>query len=325
MQPCSEVFEHIYVSGYDVACNREELDKRSIRYIVNCASSACANAFETDPQFTYLTLNMMDGGSEDLGWFFPQVSRTFHVQCCVCSPLMLTHDCGHVRVQLLAFIDDAVNAQQSVLIHCQKGISRSCAVACLYGMYSKHMTFHVAANLVKARRSIASPNSIFLCNLIEMECLFRGEATNDKVRPVVFLINVDAASCSSYVLVRYSFVRSYVVFQTQKFPVLFRLAHHAVWDASTVVLKICRDPVTRVPVRLHRCRGACQAVNSCLMLLRMSLRFKHATGCCSATVAQWYFRSAHQSHAHSPGEERAFQVNATSCLCALTCVGSLLH
>ena len=85
------------------------------------------------------------------------------------------------RVQLLVFIDEALNARQSVLIHCQKGISRSCAVACLYGMYSKHMTFHVAVNVVKARRSVASPNSVFLCNLIEMECLFGGEATNDQV------------------------------------------------------------------------------------------------------------------------------------------------
>lgn len=82
-QECSRIFEHVYVCGAEVAGNREDLDQRNIRYIINCAANVCPNVFETDPDFHYLTIRMADGAGEDISWFFPQVCiRTIKAIAC---------------------------------------------------------------------------------------------------------------------------------------------------------------------------------------------------------------------------------------------------
>eukprot|EP00607_Mallomonas_marina_P005004 CAMPEP_0182426546 /NCGR_PEP_ID=MMETSP1167-20130531/13032_1 /TAXON_ID=2988 /ORGANISM="Mallomonas Sp, Strain CCMP3275" /LENGTH=535 /DNA_ID=CAMNT_0024608037 /DNA_START=684 /DNA_END=2291 /DNA_ORIENTATION=+ len=137
--------------------------------------------FFTDKEgMKYLTLNMVDGRQDDISWFLPEV---------------------------INFIESSRLANRKVLVHCEKGISRSCSLIIAYIMWSTGDSWKDAFDFVKSRRGICAPNTGFTCNLIEINELFSGEARN--------------------------------------YPLIFRCATHLPHDISTIVLKMCRNSTTR--------------------------------------------------------------------------------
>jgi len=111
---CSEIMEYLFVSGYYVAGDRELLRERGITHIINCSAGIVKNHFADDKYLKYLSLNMVDGRDDDISWFLCEV---------------------------IHFIMKARSVTGNrVLIHCEKGISRSCSFAIAYCMWSTGTT-----------------------------------------------------------------------------------------------------------------------------------------------------------------------------------------
>jgi protein-tyrosine phosphatase len=80
-----------------------------VKRIVNFAPSIVENAFINDPEFTYLSINMVDSRMDDVSWFFCEV---------------------------IQFIEFGRYSNTNTLLHCEKGVSRSCSFAIAYLMWA---------------------------------------------------------------------------------------------------------------------------------------------------------------------------------------------
>jgi hypothetical protein len=127
-----------------------------------------------------LGLNLLDGRHEDISW---------------------------VVCQVIHFILDGTDRGETTLLHCERGISRSCSLAIAYRMWSAGEKWKVAYEYVKARRKVSSPNIAFTCNLIELGEIFAGSASEATL--------------------------------------LFRCASHGPHDTRTAMLKLCRNRNSR--------------------------------------------------------------------------------
>lgn len=107
---CSEIYPYLFVSGHHVAGNREVLQSHGITHIVNCSAAVVDNYFENDAELKlkYLSLSMVDGRQDDISWFFCDV---------------------------ITFIMDVMTSGGKVLVHCEKGISRSCSFIIAHRMW----------------------------------------------------------------------------------------------------------------------------------------------------------------------------------------------
>ncbi|KAF0682687.1 Aste57867_25205 [Aphanomyces stellatus] len=104
--------------------------------------------------------------------------------------------------RVLAVID----GRAAVIMLCQQGVSRSCAMAIAVLMCREGLPYPAVFAQMKAARDICSPNSGFLCQLMELTAQ-----------------RADAA----------------------KRPCVYRYEPHAAHDATTYVLKSCLHPTTR--------------------------------------------------------------------------------
>jgi Dual specificity phosphatase, catalytic domain len=105
---CSEIFDYLFVGGAEVARSRETLLEKGITRIINCSASIIDNFFVGESEMKYLSLNMVDGRQDDISWFLGDV---FH------------------------FILSGKAAGEKVLLHCERGVSRSCSFAIAYHMW----------------------------------------------------------------------------------------------------------------------------------------------------------------------------------------------
>lgn len=309
---CSMIIDHVYVSGRKVAAEKQLLDQYKIKYIVNCASSIIPNYFQeseengkeleagaggeedremmirgaestnsnipsnakvdetstaaqvqetlksknkhgasnfstnVDSAIQYLSLNMVDGRDDDIAWFVAQV---------------------------LHFIQIAVDNNANVLVHCEKGVSRSCSFVIAYLMWSKRkllnlflkfcgalsllplmylflfahvdMKWKDAFQYVKTRRNICNPNTYFTCNLIELDELFNRNSVEYKKEKRRFSAG---ALNNSIVPI---FTPSTNPTSLLNTLLVFRLAYHLEErDEVTPVLKLCRYKTNRKLVPL---------------------------------------------------------------------------
>ena len=109
---CSQILENLYVAGATVAADLHELQKNGITHIVNCSADVVEDYFIHLPEFNYLSLNMVDGRYDDVSWFLGDV---------------------------IHFVDAAHKNGHKVLIHCERGVSRSCSFAIAYTMWIRGM------------------------------------------------------------------------------------------------------------------------------------------------------------------------------------------
>ena len=134
---CSKIEEHLYLSGERVASNRSLLKECKITHVINCAGSCCDNFFPED--FTYTRLHLADGNFEDISCYFLYVIE-----------IVQTH----------------LDNNQSVLFHCQQGVSRSASFLIMYLMWRDRKPFDDIFNKVKSIRGICNPNLGFLSQLV---------------------------------------------------------------------------------------------------------------------------------------------------------------
>ena len=100
-----------------------------------------SNYFEKNKNFTYRRIAVYDNATSDLIQYAPSV---------------------------VSFISNALH-YGSVLVHCQRGVSRSTTCVMFYLMNKRGMSFDNALKLVKRRRPCAGPIPAFLEQLRQYE------------------------------------------------------------------------------------------------------------------------------------------------------------
>ena len=83
--------------------------------------------------------------------------------------------------ECVIFIENAIQNDGKVLVHCSQGISRSATIVIAYLIKSQELSFEDALELVKSKRSMVNPNSGFQEQLREYEKNCRKVKQTQKV------------------------------------------------------------------------------------------------------------------------------------------------
>ena len=67
------------------------------------------------------------------------------------------------------FINNAIVANENILIHCMAGVSRSVSMTVYFLMKKYFLTFESAMQVIKSKRSIANPNNSFKLQLVQYQ------------------------------------------------------------------------------------------------------------------------------------------------------------
>ncbi|XP_062580889.1 dual specificity protein phosphatase 3-like [Saccostrea cucullata] len=143
----NEVFPGILLGNYYIAKNTEELKRKRVTHVVNCAQGSKFNQINTDEEyFSGTDIKFLGIKATDT----PRFPINQHFQS--------TAD----------FIDEALKEKGTVYVHCQSGMSRSGSIVLAYLMIKKGMTVMDAVKHVRDKREIF-PNDGFLKQLCELD------------------------------------------------------------------------------------------------------------------------------------------------------------
>lgn len=172
----SQITRNIFLSGiYPLEDNNDLIKKLNIKYILSCVdrnyiSDVHDKLMIQNPELTILYLPYNDDISQNL-WLsnrdsikmvkYTKNGNDFDkllklLQIYKNKPLI---EIGY------HFIDNAVEQNNNVLVHCMAGVSRSVSLILYYLMKKYHMNFDKALSIVKHERSIAHPNNSFRLQL----------------------------------------------------------------------------------------------------------------------------------------------------------------
>uniref|UniRef100_K3WZQ8 protein-tyrosine-phosphatase n=1 Tax=Globisporangium ultimum (strain ATCC 200006 / CBS 805.95 / DAOM BR144) TaxID=431595 RepID=K3WZQ8_GLOUD len=154
------ILEHLFLGSRAHARDRELLRRLQITHILNVTpprttdpAAGVPNFFEKDKSFTYRRCPIFDNKAEDI--------------------LGVLEGC-------IAFMDQA-KYYGRILVHCNKGVSRSTSMVVAYLMKIKDMSLDDALAFVTKRRSMANPNPSFRQQLQEYgQRLRRVQTSKDK-------------------------------------------------------------------------------------------------------------------------------------------------
>lgn len=142
-QPYHYIVDNIYLGDFRIATDLHKLQQLNITHVVNCAITL-PNVFQsrtctrTCNNITYCKLPLYDTPSQQL---FPSLHTA------------------------LTFINN-VPKTSNILIHCARGMSRSCSVVLWYLMQTKQMSYNDALTYVRNIRPIVHPNKSFQLQLL---------------------------------------------------------------------------------------------------------------------------------------------------------------
>jgi len=139
----SEVAPCLFVGSVVAARSLRLLSAHGVSHIINCCT--LENQFEhLEGGPVYCKLNLSDSLQDLQGGKMAKAIRDG-----------------------VAFIREALTAGGTVLVHCHKGISRSCTLAIAYLMMERRCSIEDAFEQVRAKRPMAEPNLGYLCSLRE--------------------------------------------------------------------------------------------------------------------------------------------------------------
>lgn len=123
-----KIIDHLYISDFSSACDIDTLNKYNITHIITIIPGVAAIYPD---KFTYLTIDVVDRSYSNIEIYFNDANT---------------------------FIENAINEGGNVLIHCQKGISRSATIAMAYLIMKKKYTYEDAYIKMKEARCCINPN-----------------------------------------------------------------------------------------------------------------------------------------------------------------------
>ena len=135
----TKIIEGVFLGSVNNANNLNELNKLKIKYVLNVAHECKNTAFKG---IKYKHLKMHD-------------SNTCEIKKYVWDAF--------------DFINEAISKNCNVLIHCQRGVSRSSAIIIAYLIKFKNMSVKDAFWFVKKKRSVAFPNFSFMEQLHQFQ------------------------------------------------------------------------------------------------------------------------------------------------------------
>jgi hypothetical protein len=136
---CSKITDQLYLGSQTVSQDKAMLKQQGVTHILNCAGSICPIYHPDD--FTYRTLYLLDGVRED-------------ITC--------------MLYDIIEWMDNVITSNGKILVHCQQGVSRSSAMMIGYLMWKHGWGFERTHMYVKERRGVSSPNTGFICQLLEL-------------------------------------------------------------------------------------------------------------------------------------------------------------
>eukprot|EP00105_Crassostrea_gigas_P027978 XP_011449484.1 PREDICTED: dual specificity protein phosphatase 3 [Crassostrea gigas] len=143
----NEVYPGILLGNHFIAKNKEELKRKNVTHVVNCAQGTKFNQISTDEGYfsdtdiKFLGLQALDIARFPMNKFFQPAAD---------------------------FIEEALANKGVVYVHCMSGMSRSGAIVLSYLMIKRGMSVMDAVKLVRDKREIF-PNDGFLKQLCELD------------------------------------------------------------------------------------------------------------------------------------------------------------
>ncbi|KAG6604580.1 phosphatase Slingshot 2 protein [Phytophthora cinnamomi] len=155
----SQILAHVFLGSRAHARDKELLQRLGITHVLNVTPpktmdpvAGVPNFFEKDKLFTYRRCPIFDNKAEDISGV---------LEGCV------------------AFMDQA-KYYGRILVHCNKGVSRSSSMVVAYLMKLRAMSFEQALAFVVERRPIANPNESFRRQLQEYGRRLQRSAPKEK-------------------------------------------------------------------------------------------------------------------------------------------------
>ncbi|KAL4504142.1 hypothetical protein ABPG72_020980 [Tetrahymena utriculariae] len=131
----AKIIDFLYLGSIGAALKKDVIEKLNIKFILSAMD-------KSKPMFqdicTYKQLPILDSPDVDIQKYFDESSE---------------------------FINQAVQSQQNILVHCFAGKSRSTTLVLAYLMKYQKLALDEALNLVRQTREIAQPNSGFMKQL----------------------------------------------------------------------------------------------------------------------------------------------------------------
>lgn len=149
---CDEVYPSIFVGDEGTARNKDYLRGLGVTHVINTAEGQkfgqvdTGQAFYSSHGIQYLGLKLVDIPQEDISAHFDKTAE---------------------------FIDDCLQQEGKVLVHCRMGMSRSATIAIAYLMIKKGMTVDDGLRTLRMNRAVR-PNNGFLLQLVQLDTKLRS-------------------------------------------------------------------------------------------------------------------------------------------------------
>jgi len=135
---CSQIIDGLYLGDQWVAQNQSLLSETGITHILNCAALPCY----FPSLFTYKTISLRESK---------------------CSDDLFCH-----FFEAIDFIENALRCGR-LLVHCERGVSRSVVMIVCYLMYKNNWTYEYSLQYVKQIRPNSDPTASYALGLIEWQ------------------------------------------------------------------------------------------------------------------------------------------------------------
>lgn len=122
----------IFIGSARDASNPQKLHQLGITNVLNVARDVHTPPGQQDPRVRYFKVTLDDVPFQSL--------------------------MGEETTRALQIIDQAVDAQQQILVHCRAGVSRSVSIVILWLMTRLNLTYDEALSLIRFSRPMARPN-----------------------------------------------------------------------------------------------------------------------------------------------------------------------
>ena len=126
------ITDNIYLSGIHGAMDINQINKYNIVNIIHCTKNI-PNYFE-NMGVVYTRISIDDTTSQHIENYFDE---TFNI------------------------IENSVNNNMNILVHCHGGVSRSATILIAYFMRKNNWSYTISYDFIKSKRPIINPNSEF--------------------------------------------------------------------------------------------------------------------------------------------------------------------
>lgn len=172
----SKVADNIYLSGIYPMYDPDLIKRLNIKFILSCVdrkyvSQIHDGLFSQNPNLVILYLPYNDDIHQNL-WTINKnkIEVVKLVKTPKCAQLIETMNIFYNNKPLIEigyhFINQALNTNSNILIHCMAGVSRSVSLTSYFLMKKCSLDFESALQYIKSKRRIVNPNPSFRSQLI---------------------------------------------------------------------------------------------------------------------------------------------------------------